>query len=303
MQKVIILLAKWYTEESKFKRFISLLVAHLYVLSSTFTDQISDAKKRSYLMQHYGIIKHPCLIFLDMLFSYIILGHFPSTYSAHSFYQLSTKQRVTFMPIFENKLLSISINKGLQYSTLKKHKSLKEFYRREQIFVKNADDYIIFEEFVRKHKIFFYKSLKSSKVKYIETEHIQNINLKSFFNDLIYKGPFVIEEVVKQCKELASVYHSSVNTIRLVMFRTNSQIEFLSGCLKCEYRGNIADNEASRWIFIPFDLKTGKLFEIGFDHIGNKFRTHPDTNIVFDNFVIPRYDEVKSFATQKSLII
>lgn len=294
MSKFNLIVVAYYKSNNKIKRFLACLTAHLYVLKNTVFIQIKDAKTRANLMKKQGLIKNPLCVFFDMLFCYLFLGYYPVLYSAYSFQNLSFKKRLSYMPIFENRLFALSLNNDIHTynNKLNNYRTLKNFYNRDLLLVKTNKDYEEFVRFIEKHRIFFYKPLHSlSKAERIV--NAENKNIKELFNELIKIGAFIIEELIVQCDELSSFHPSSVNTIRIIIIKNKSVPVFLSGCLKCGREKNIVDNNG---IFVPIDFKTGKLLKYGIDEMGIKYSCHPDTNIKFEDFQIPRFEKIKLFA-------
>lgn len=290
----------WYQSKNKVKRFISRSLSHLFYLLFLPQKRVLDAKRRSYLMWEKGLIKHPTLVFLDMLFCYVFFGYTPIIYSSYCFQNLSLKQRLTFIPSYEHLLFAKSLNYGADENILsnknKSYSFLKEFYARDRIIITSQNDINEFLDFISTHKKIFCKpltNLSKDRTTIVNTEDIEPVD---FFNALIKKGTFAIEELIVQCKELSSFHPSSVNTIRIVLFKTDNKIELLCGCLRCGRGDNIVDNGAAGSIFIPFNIENGRLLNTGMDENGIKYESHPDTDIRFNNFQIPHFKEIKTFA-------
>lgn len=291
---------KWYISSNPIKRFLSLFFSHFYVLLFFFKENITIGFKRLHSMKELGLIKNKATVFIDMLFSYIFFGYDPSTYASYCFQNVPLKQRLSFMPKFENALFAMSLNIdgeiGILANKNNTYNLLKDLYGREQIVIKHDSDLDKFLEFIHKHPLIFYKPLDGALGKNVGMVNAQDIDSASFFTSLIKNGAFVIEEFINQCDELSSFHPSSVNSVRLNVLKTQTGTEVLCGCFKCGQRGNIVDNGSAGGIFIPFNIDTGRLYKIGFDENGKRFLKHPDTQIVFDNFQIPRYQDIKSLA-------
>ncbi len=253
-------------------------------------------------MWEKGLIKHPTLVFLDMLFCYVFFGYTPIIYSSYCFQNLSLKQRLTFIPSYEHLLFAKSLNYGADENVLslsnknKSYSFLKEFYARDRIIIASQSDINDFLNFISIHKKIFCKPLTNLLKENITIVNTEDIEPAVFFNALIKQGTFAIEEFIVQCKELSSFHPSSVNTVRIVLFKTDNKIELLCGCLRCGRGDNIVDNGAAGSIFIPFNIENGRLLNTGMDENGLKYDSHPDTDIRFNNFQIPHFEEIKSFA-------
>lgn len=290
----------WYRSDNFVKRSVSMFISHFYILfTCSFGENLSGAKKRAKKMEQMGMINHPTLVYLDMLFYYLFFGYFPSTYASYHFKDLPFKQRLSFMPSIEHGLFAKSFNVDGDISVLqnknKTYKYLNEFFGREQLIIKTQEDFKAFAEFAARHPKFFYKPFNGIWGKGTGVANANEIELKSFFDNLIGAGSYVIEELIVQCKEIASFHPSSVNTVRVVTFKSKKGTEILFAGLRCGRGGSVVDNGGADGIFIQLDLDTGRLVKFGFDEYGNKYVEHPDSKKPFENFQIPRYEELKEF--------
>lgn len=296
------LLLEWYKSGNSLKRWVSCFLSHFYLMSFYLKDNLIDANRRTHKMKSQGLINNRALCLLDMLFCYLVLGYFPETYASIGFQNLSFKKRLTFVPPYENILFATSLNHECNLDILhnknKTYEFLKDLYGREQIIIRSDEDFAAFSEFISIHKKFFYKPIDGTCGVNSGLADSAKIEIFPFFKDLIKTGTYVIEELIVQCDELASFHPSSVNTIRAAVFKSKNGTEILYGCLRCGQGDNVVDNGAAGGIFIPFNINTGRLNKIGFDEIGKKYLAHPDSNISFEDFQIPRFDEIKSLCVK-----
>lgn len=54
-------------------------------------------------------------------------------------------------------------------------------------------------------------------------------------------------------------------------------------------------------IFASIDIKTGAIISNGFDELGHEYKCHPDSNVRFKYFVVPKWDELLEEAKQAHL--
>jgi len=127
---------------------------------------------------------------------------------------------------------------------------------------------------------------------YIDTaEKIANIILK---NPKHLKGSFLIQKAVKQHPNLAKFHPSSLNTIRVMTARVNSDIVILSAYLKIGGKNNRNDNITTGGLIININEK-GELADVAFTREKIKVDRHPDTGVIFGGNSIPNYNKVKRF--------
>jgi hypothetical protein len=118
----------------------------------------------------------------------------------------------------------------------------------------------------------------------------------------IMKGCYIFQENVIQHPEMSRLNSSSLNTIRIVTFSSFRHApEVVSAFLRMGRSGNIVDNCGQGGIFIDIDLETGKLNGDAITELvqgGATYSRHPDSGVLFKDFTIPHFSEVKKMACQ-----
>jgi hypothetical protein len=106
-------------------------------------------------------------------------------------------------------------------------------------------------------------------------------------------GPYLFQELVQQHAEMSVLHPHSINTLRLITFNRDNNIEVFSGTLRIGTKGNRVDNWNAGGIAVSIDLETGRLRKKGFykPGRGGAATIHPDSNIVLEGFKIPCFDE------------
>lgn len=120
---------------------------------------------------------------------------------------------------------------------------------------------------------------------FMSEDYIENLITKE------YKSNFIIQKVVRQNKDLASLNESSINTIRILTFLFNNEVHVLSSIIRIGKPGSSVDNISAGGIQCNI-LENGYLEEYGYDINRNKF-TETDSGIVLGNFKVPYYEEIK----------
>lgn len=122
--------------------------------------------------------------------------------------------------------------------------------------------------------------------------------------DLVFSEAFIFQKLIVQHESLNKINNSSINTLRVVSYKNKSnEVEILSGFIRLGRKGAIVDNAHKGGIVVPFNKDTGRMGYEGLQLIdkgGGVFYEHPDTGIVFDNFEIPHYNEVKEMVIKAS---
>ncbi len=106
-----------------------------------------------------------------------------------------------------------------------------------------------------------------------------------------YKKNFQIQERLKQHQKMNELNPTSVNTIRIVTFRSGMEILIISVVIRIGRKGAVIDNQCAGGIsaVIGEDGKLGKYGFGGFDQ-DNILKT--DTGTVLEGFQIPSFDKI-----------
>lgn len=127
---------------------------------------------------------------------------------------------------------------------------------------------------------------------------IRDFNHFSQIKSSISKGNYVLQKGLTQNFVMAQLYPEAINTLRIVTINNNDHIQVLSVLLRIGTKetGNV-DNWASGGIAIGVE-KNGFLKKEGYykPPFGTKTSIHPDTNVVFEKFQIPNFQEALDLA-------
>ena len=291
-------LLRWYKSKSGASHRLAVFIMTFFMLR--FIDLKAVRKTRASLKS-----EHPIRLYWDILFCHVVFGFDPSTYAECDFIGKSWKERFTFLSSTEQILFSRAINLEAEISLLdnknKTYELFKEHFHREQLLVKNEGDYPAFEEFCKKHTRFFCKPFARALGRGTRIVEIGDLDPRKVFDELVSTGTYILEELIEQCPEMSQFNPSSVNTIRTALINTSRGVEMLFAEIRCGRAGSIVDNGGQGGILIPCDIETGRLCKYGYDGSGRKYTCHPDSKVVFENFQVPRWNEV--VALSKELMV
>jgi hypothetical protein len=114
-------------------------------------------------------------------------------------------------------------------------------------------------------------------------------------NELTKKieGSFLLQERLTQHPDMARLHPTSINTIRLVTFNNNGNVELFFAAIRMGTGGRNVDNWNAGGIAVAIDMKTGKLREHGIMKAcyGRRAEQHPDTHITFSGYQLPFFKE------------
>ena len=197
---------------------------------------------------------------------------------------------------------NISLPKILMYN----HKNMFVVGNRN-IEINNKHDFTvllkdIFEQNSSNDSIMIKKTWASSSGKKIYKLFANQIItepeiISEIYSEVIRSG-FLFQETVKQNPDLNKLNPSCLNTIRIDTFiNCDGKIEIISAYIRMSISDSHIDNISSGGCQVGIVLNTGKLKKFGYSLIqtlGVKVLTeHPVTKIVFENYSIPYFEEVK----------
>ena len=110
-------------------------------------------------------------------------------------------------------------------------------------------------------------------------------------DELLAAGQVLVEEVLVQHEDMASLYPASVNSLRMVSYLDpDGTVHVLAGVLKIG-NGGVIDNFSNGGMYTMLDER-GRALHAASDEEGNPFGEHPVTGVAITGFQVPLYDEV-----------
>ncbi len=119
----------------------------------------------------------------------------------------------------------------------------------------------------------------------------------AFLQLLKDKGIGILEEVVLQHPDMASLCPTSVNTCRIATLLGDKQQGIVYAFLRIG-NGKVMDNVDCGGMAARIDLESGKLLTVGADKQGNTFDKHPMTGTPIVGFTIPYWEEAKAMCLE-----
>lgn len=112
-----------------------------------------------------------------------------------------------------------------------------------------------------------------------------------------YSENFIIQKCVNQHKDISKFNPTSINTLRLTLYRSirDDKCVIPSAILRIGGKGSIVDNAHAGGGYIGINVKTGKLFHKVLDQYGRSQKIFNNINFE-DNFIIPNWEKILEFA-------
>ena len=125
---------------------------------------------------------------------------------------------------------------------------------------------------------------------------------EAFLRRLRQDGIGILEEVVEQHPQMASLCPTSVNTCRIATLLGDKQQGIVYAFLRIG-NGKVMDNVDCGGMAARIDLASGKLLTVGADKQGNTYLKHPITNTSIVGFQIPFWEEAKQMCMEAAQVI
>lgn len=283
----------WYKSNSRIKNALALFIMTIFMIA--YID-MKTVKRTAKVIDS----DHSTKLFWDIFLTDLIFGFEPSNYAEYHFHGKSLKQRLTFLSFVEMILFSRSINLQAKIEILDKKQNtyacFKEYFHRDQISIKTPEDKAKYNEFIQRHPTFFAKPSGRAGGRGARIVNTCEQDKDKVFIEMISEREYILEERIIQCQEMAQFNPTSINTIRTALVNTEGGIEMLFAELRTGRKGSVVDNGGSGGVLVPIDINTGKLSKYGFDNTGKTYTAHPDSNVTFENFQIPRWDEIQQLS-------
>ncbi|WP_405467820.1 sugar-transfer associated ATP-grasp domain-containing protein [Microbacterium sp. Ld4] len=116
-------------------------------------------------------------------------------------------------------------------------------------------------------------------------------DVEAFRAELVAAGQVLVEEVLVQHSDMASLYPDSVNSLRMVSYcDPDGVVHVLAAVLKIG-NGGVIDNFSNGGMYTMLDER-GRALHAASDEEGHPFAEHPVTGVAITGFQVPLYDEV-----------
>lgn len=256
-----------------------------------FRPEISDSQRKS--------------LEYDMLGTYLKDHTRPDEYFLYHFDQKSEAERHEYLPRSSKDRLLFSYYKeswkqlfAVLRDKYKFYQLAKDYFKRDVISVgADTNNLEEFRLFCQNHPKFIAKEITGGCGVGIKVFDVSTFNSPDeLYNYLSTSSSWIIEELIRQNKEISSFNASSVNTIRFPSFKHGDHVVAARPCMRFGRSGCIVDNAGQRGMFVSIDLQSGEIITDAFDEHGHRYTEHPDSHKVFKGFRVPRWDELITFA-------
>lgn len=242
----------------------------------------------------------------DMVRETIVYGTFFDEYLLYDFKHLSPKQRRSYLTdSVRNQICQQVNNPQFQNVLLDKYAAwchLKSFYRREAIKITAPTETDFLLRFLSQYGQAVVKPLSNCAGRGVQLLATADDALQ--WIGTIKRGEsFIVEQRILQHPSMAAWHPASVNTIRINTILRHNHYTLFNAFIRTGRGGNFVDNGAQGGIFASIDVETGRIFTDACDEYGNRFASHPDSQIPFIGSIIPQWDDLLDLARELAFSI
>ena len=249
--------------------------------------------------------KSRIIIFFDMIYCSIkyLAGYMD--YLVFNFEDLTGKQRSTFITRGVNNAYIKKMNQPAYYEKFNNkvlfNDIFKDYIKRDYIDLETTSEED-FGEFIQKHPTFIAKPVDLQCGKGIEKIDSSKEDGYELYTRLKQNGQTLVEEVVKQSKEMNTLFPTAVNTLRVVTARIDGKTTILFRALRIGNGTNVVDNFNHGGMYTVVN-EQGYIEKPAIDKKGNIYEAHPVTKTKIAGFEIPDFDKVIEMVTDASKVI
>lgn len=127
---------------------------------------------------------------------------------------------------------------------------------------------------------------------------LNNLTTEELFK--LYKGNFIIQDYIKQHADLSALNQSSVNTIRIITYRSEDGVKPIYHVLRIGQKGSKVDNVGFGGINVKI-LENGSLNNIGYGYDATKTFTKSSSGITLENYKVPNFKKLINTAKEMHL--
>lgn len=115
-----------------------------------------------------------------------------------------------------------------------------------------------------------------------------------------YKQDFLVQEWVRQHEKMAALNPTSLNTIRVLSYRSGMEVLIIYSVVRIGRNGSVIDNQCAGGISTTIDRK-GRLGKFAFGGYAEDNIIKTDTGITLDGYELPSFDKAIEFVKRLHL--
>ncbi len=241
----------------------------------------------------------------DTVLSAAIFGSGLTDYLNYEFYKKSFPERRRYVTIRTQDSFYSKVSPAKYKKTFTvKPNFLKEFsaYTKRQFIYPAENGINELKTFLDANPIFMEKpidGLAGSRVIKKTTSEISNV--ETYYQYLSDNHLFV-EQYIIQHEKLSALCDRSVNTVRVITSSTSGTPKIIFACLRIGNGNADIDNFHGGGMAVLVNRETGTLTGDAIDKALHHYRVHPVSNIEFDGYTLPFWEEICNMVCEAAMI-
>lgn len=261
-------------------------------------------KKMNYIL---GVVKDKCgqskvRTFFDILWCAARYGAGYYDYAMYGFYDLTGKQRDTYLTRVRNRKISDLMNDPAFHDDfddkLRFNETFRRFLRRETLNGETATPRQM-AEFAAGQEYIFAKINHGDCGRGVNKLYVKDYESPAVMLDYIRRNQLVVlEQVLPQHPDMARLHPSSVNTMRILTDLVDGEVHVAYISVKMGRGDGYCDNSGQGGVLCRVDPETGKIISPATDDYFNVYDRHPDTGVEFVGYQLPMVPEAIALAKE-----
>ena len=249
--------------------------------------------------------KNTFMIVIDMIRCGIKYQAGYYDYQEFEFYNLNKEERKTYLTRGKNNEIVKKFNDRTSFHKFEnkaEFNSIFNKYLKRNWMVLDDKNFSDFEKFLKDNKAIIVKPIDDEGGNGVEKfVYSADLNCKELYNKLVANGQLLIEECIKQHKDMNVLYDKSVNTMRMFTFYKNGESYFLQAVLKIG-NGGVVDNFSSGGMY-TYVSDCADVYVEAIDKNDNIYHTHPISNHKIVGFKVPLFNEAVELVKEAAKVV
>lgn len=243
---------------------------------------------------------------LSMVWCLLRYGARPIDYVRFEFHKKSSRERNRYLTIYRyfRLLKKFGAYNDDIHGKIAEYKTFSDYIRRPWIVADVDTDQQIIKDFITKQGVVFAKPNFGEQGKGVMKIEASNDNAINELLDECKKSAYVVEGVIEQDTEIATINQSSVNTVRVTTLTDKDGCpQIFSVILRAGAPGSHVDNWGAGGVGYNFNLETGICDQYGKDKKNQKYIFHPGSNRLMIGYKLPHFEELKEYVIKMSHLV
>lgn len=121
---------------------------------------------------------------------------------------------------------------------------------------------------------------------------------ENFLSEIGKNKNYIIESGLSQDDEISKIYTNSINTFRIATENKDGEVRIVCSILRIGKEGNEVDNMCQDGIALGINHNNGSCKDYAITEEGRVFYKHPDTNFIFKDYKVDKWDTIKNFTIE-----